>query len=84
MLAEETPDLRHGRHVVFVRYLPDHDPNNAWVYNGADLATQPVIFARWFGPAADAPVAAAFGDRQSWLLTVGGRSLSLVPYPLPR
>ena len=83
-LAEETPQFRYGRHVVFVRYGPGHDPNNEWVYNGADLASQPVLFARYFGPAADAPVAAAFGDRSAWLLTVGDRSLSLVPYPLPR
>lgn len=38
-----------GRHLVFVRYPPDHSPHEEWVYNGAELGEQTVLWARDLG-----------------------------------
>ena len=61
LLAED------GRHLVFVRYGPDHDVSDEWVYNGADLPGAKVLFVRDRG-AEDARLAAAFPGRRAWRL----------------
>jgi hypothetical protein len=70
-LLAEQPALRQGRHLVFVRYTADHPVEDEWVYNGADLAQQPILWARSLDPAQDAAVIAAYGPRRTWVLTVG-------------
>ena len=70
-LLAETPALRSGRHLVFVRYAADHPVEDEWVYNGADLAAAPILWAHAMGDAADAAVSAAYAPRQTWVLTVG-------------
>ncbi len=57
-----------GKHLVIVRYGPSHDPAAEWVFNGADLANSPVIFARDMGEDRDRELIERFADRQPWLL----------------
>jgi hypothetical protein len=56
-----------GRQLVFVRYGPDHVVHDEWVANGADLASEPVLFVRDRG-GDDARLLAAFPGRRAWLL----------------
>jgi hypothetical protein len=63
--------LDSGRHLIFVRYAADFPHNNEYVFNAADLDQSRIIWAHYFGPLADAPVAEHFANRQVWLLDAG-------------
>lgn len=69
-----------GRHLVLVRYKPEHDPQNEWVYNEANIDASPVVWAREMGPEQDRPFLQYFRDRKVWLLEPDV-STQLVPYP---
>lgn len=71
---------RGGRHLVFVRYAPGHSPHLEWVFNGADLAGAPVLWARSMGGAADAALARHEAGRSVWLLEPDADPYRLVPY----
>lgn len=71
---------RGGRHLVFVRYGPEHSPHLEWVYNAADLAGAPILWARSIGPEADARLARYEKGRSVWLLAPDVDPWRLVPY----
>jgi len=43
-------DAFPGQDVVLVKYTPDFDPDREWVYNGADIDGQKIVWARDMGP----------------------------------
>ena len=57
-----------GPHLVLVRYRPNHDPFLDWVFNGADIDHQKVVWARDMGAAQNEELLRYFGDRHVWLL----------------
>jgi len=63
-----------------------HDPspawnlNNEWVYNGADIDKQHVIFAHDLGPQQNEQLLSYYRGRKAWLLTPNARGYSLAPY----
>ncbi len=71
--------------LVFVRYpSPDWRSDEEWVYNGADIDHQRVVFARDLGAEKDQALLAYFRDRKALLLTfnpVSGEE-TLEPYPV--
>ena len=69
-----------GRHVVLVRYGPDHDAHNEWVFNGADIDSSPVIWARDMGSEGNADLLAYYRDRHIWLLDADAQPPELKPY----
>ena len=81
-LLAERPELARGRQLVLVRYTADHPVTDEWVYNGADLATQPIVWARSLGPTQDAAVVSAYGPRRTWVLTVGRSTHALAAWPV--
>jgi hypothetical protein len=57
-----------GSHLVLVRYRPNHNPLLDWVYNGADIDHQKVVWARDMGAEKNEELLRYFGDRRAWLL----------------
>jgi hypothetical protein len=72
---------RPGPHLVLVRYRPDHDPLLEWVYNGADIDGQKVVWARDMGAAKNEELLRYFKDRSAWLLDADDVPPKLRPYP---
>ena len=65
--------------IVIVRYKPDHDPHDEWVYNDADIDGSRVIWARDMGPQ-NAELVRYFHDRRPWLLEPDYNPPKLSPY----
>lgn len=68
-----------GKQLVFIRYWPKHTITE-WVYNGADIDRQPVVFARDLGPAENEKLRDYYPDRTSWLLEPDATPPKLSPY----
>lgn len=50
------------RHLLFVRYADDHILDDEWVYNGADIDGNKVVWARDMGPRKDEALMQYFKD----------------------
>jgi hypothetical protein len=70
-----------GEHVVILRYAPDHNPHDEWVYNRADIDASPIVWAREMGPDQDRPFMEYFRNRKVWVLEPDQSPPKLSPYP---
>jgi hypothetical protein len=68
------------KQLLIVRYAM-HEPLPAWIYNGADIDSSKVIFARDFGACGNQELLHYYRDRRKWLLWVDGFKYELTPYP---
>ncbi len=69
-----------GKHLIMVRYEEDHNLHDEWVYNGAEIDTAKVLWARELDPAQNAKLFAYFKDRQIWLVEPDTDNTELLPY----
>lgn len=69
-----------GPHLVLVRYAQDHDPFLEWVYNGADIDHQKVVWARDMGQDQNEELLRYYSDRRVWLLEADDRDPRIAPY----
>lgn len=76
-LAEQS-----GKDLMITRYSPDHDPNEEWVYNGADIDESKVVWARDMGEAQNLELIRYFKDRKVWLLEPDSTPPRLSEYPM--
>jgi len=60
--------LAAGKHLVLVRYAPHHWEHEEWVYNGADIDSAAVVWARDMGAEANREIRAYYAKRQIWCL----------------
>jgi len=71
-----------GKHVVIVRYTPDHDYHFEYVFNRADIDASPIVWARELEtPEQSRPLLDYYQGRSIWLLRPD-ESETLVPYPI--
>jgi len=78
--------LQHtpGTHLIMVRYDKDnHNIHDEWVYNGAEIDTAKVLWARELDPQQNAKLFAYFHDRKVWLVTPDSDNTYLEPYTPP-
>ena len=57
-----------GRHLVFVRYSPEHDVHNEWVYNGSDIDRARIVWARATSEGDNGSLRRYFTGSRVWLL----------------
>jgi hypothetical protein len=75
---ESTP----GKHVVLVRYGPDHSVHEEWVFNAADIDASKVIWARDLPGEFNDQVFRYYPDRTIWLATPESGEVSVLRQPL--
>jgi len=56
------------KHVIIVRYTGSQSPHEEWVYNGADIDAQDVIWAHDLGAVENARLLEYYKGRKIWLL----------------
>jgi hypothetical protein len=71
-----------GKHLLMVRYGEHHDPHMEWVYNGAEIDSAKILWARELDSVQNAKLLAYFKDRKIWLIEPDVENIKLVPYPL--
>jgi hypothetical protein len=81
---ERSLAARGGRHVVLVRYAPGAPLMAEWVYNGAEIDEQCVVWAHDMGAAANEALLGYFAERQPWSLRVEATSARLLPAVIGR
>jgi hypothetical protein len=74
---EEKP----GGHLVLVRYRDDHNVDDEYVYNGANVDQQKVVWARDMDPCGNQELLNYYRNRQVWLLEPDYWPVRLLPYP---
>jgi len=57
-----------GKQLCLVRYTPFHESWQEWVFNGADLTSERLVWARSLDAETDKRVIAAFPGREVWLV----------------
>jgi hypothetical protein len=72
-----------GLHLVVVHYEPDHNLHDEWVYNGAEIDTAKVLWARDVDPIQNAKLFAYFRDRHIWFINPDTDNSELIPYQPP-
>jgi hypothetical protein len=71
-----------GKQLLIVRYAPDHNPIEEWVYNGADIDSSKVIWAREMDGPRNAELIRYYKDRQVLLLEPDSHPAKLTAYPI--
>jgi len=70
-----------GKHLILVRYEEDHNIHDEWVYNGAEIDSAKVLWARELDAQQNAKLLDYFKDRHIWLVEPDKDNTELIPYP---
>ncbi|HXA81919.1 MAG TPA: hypothetical protein VNY56_02360 [Methylomirabilota bacterium] len=75
-------ESKPGKHVVLVRYGPEHSVHEEWVFNTADIDGSKVIWARDLPGELNDQLLRYYPDRTIWLATPDDNAVSLLRPPL--
>jgi hypothetical protein len=70
-----------GKHLVIVRYPEGYNVHDDWVFNGAEIDSAKLLWARETNRQQDQKLLAYFKDRQIWLIEPEEDNTELIPYP---
>lgn len=56
------------KHLILMRYPPEHDATEEWVYNGADIDGSRIVWAHDLGPEKTRELLAYYPDRRVWMV----------------
>jgi hypothetical protein len=76
----ESEGGRGARQLAMVRYAPDHNVLEEWVYNHADIDGSSIVWARDMGDAANRELLHYYPGRQVWLVEADAPDPKPVPY----
>lgn len=71
-----------GRQLAIVRYAPDHNFFEEWVYNEASIDSASVVWARELDDESNRALIRYFHDRRVWLVQADATPATVSPYPL--
>jgi hypothetical protein len=69
-----------GRQLAIVRYAPEHNAEDEWVYNAADIDGSRIVWAREMDPASTARLIQYFASRRVWLVEPDASPPRVSPY----
>jgi len=69
--------------LVIVRYSPDHQPLDEWVYNAADIDNSKVVWAREMDEAENLALIHYYKGRSVWLVQPDLKPVNVSLYPSP-
>lgn len=69
------------KHLVIVRYAPDHNVFHEWVYNPAEIDAAKIVWAREIPGRDLKPLLDYYRDRQIWLVNADAAHPQIEPYP---
>jgi len=71
-----------GKHLVIVRYPEGYNVHDDWVFNGAEIDSAKLLWARETNPQQNQKLLDYFKNRQIWLIEPEENNTELLPYPL--
>jgi hypothetical protein len=71
-----------GPQLAIVRYGPQHDNLNEWVYNSPDIDASKVVWARELNTADNKELIGYYRDRTVWLVEPDSSPIAVSPYPV--
>ena len=69
-----------GKQLCLVRYIRYHDGWQEWVFNGAELSSERLVWARSLSPESDREIIKAFPGRAVWLAKPDTATQLIQPY----
>ena len=81
--VQSTLEHQPGKQLVLVRYAPNHNVLDEWVYNAANIDDSKVIWAREMDPANNRELLAYYPDRHVWLAQPDAKGSKITSYALP-
>ncbi|HUB52190.1 MAG TPA: hypothetical protein VL986_08590 [Terracidiphilus sp.] len=79
--VEAQLDSLPGPQLAVVRYGPNHDNLNEWVYNAPDIDNSKVVWARELDPADNKELIDYYRNRTVWLVEPDADPVRVSPYP---
>ena len=80
--VQENLDQLPGQQLAIVRYSAGHNSVDEWVYNGPDIDSSKVIWAREMDPASNLELIRYYPSRHVWLVQPDTSPVEVTAYPM--